>query len=283
MRTSPTLSRIAAVAGLLLAWACAADGGGSKEAGDLTADRSLVDLSERAGFIFEGTVQEVAASNVGSLPAGPGLAVVVVDRILERSKGVGDFTGLPVTVQLSQPGSLFPGDRRVFFTNTWIFAENLAVREVGNTQAAVAAVDLALDAREDKRARERLGDAIHVVTGTVVAVDAPAWVTPPVPSEHSPDWRQATVRVRRWLGGEPTPARPEVSFLFATSLDVSWYTSPKFERGQTGVWLLRRSEIEGMAGEVLWVVDPDDFVEILPAELDTIRDLVDVRGRLAAR
>ena len=92
----------------------------------------------------------------------------------------------------------------------------------------------------DSRLKERLDNSWTVVTGKVVDVKRVDKLTTSI-SEHSPDWYYAEVKVKSVLKGMVfTSYRAEtLRVYFPASRDVAWASSPKFQKGQKGIWLLR--------------------------------------------
>jgi hypothetical protein len=107
---------------------------------------------------------------------------------------------------------------------------------------------------------QRLADADIVVSGRVTGVrDVPV---PKVGiTEHDPLWREATLAVSATHKGVRVPKRIRVRFPGST--DVAWATAPKLERGQKGVFLLKRD------GAVFTALHPADVQP--PDEVEAVR------------
>jgi len=217
-----------------------------------------------AKFVFQGTVKRVKASNVKAVTDTTRTAVVTVNRIISAAAELSGFVNQDVTVQLA-PGERVKADQAaVFYTNGWLFGENLAVRSEGHdlvkvadaktrAASAVAAAAAPRATAEDhvRQIRERVNDAPVVVSGRIVAVGLPAAAaalaaaagsrqSKPI-SEHDPLWHEAVVEVDDVHKG--SVGTKQVVLRFPSSTDVRWRRSPKFRVGQTGVFTLRPDQV----------------------------------------
>lgn len=244
---------------------------------------ALDDLVARAQLIFRGTVQRRAAATVLSLPVSERTAVVRVDEVFLAPERFGRLQGQLVTVQLDSAEDarveLEPGQPAVFFTVGWFYEQTVGVREVGRLTLEQAGSDIrrrisrALQDVKDGKMRERLAGAELVVVGKVASV-APASVEREgPPGEHDPLWWEATIAVESVEKGALEDA--VVRVYFPSSTDVAWYRAPKFIAGQEGIWILRRTEIRGLAVEGYTALDP---LDVRPkSELRRIRALLQAR------
>ena len=219
-------------------------GASAQEPKDVPSARD--ELLRRSSFVFAGTVREVRASTVKLVPAGDNTAVVRVDRIVKGADTVGEFTGEDVTVVLQEPRSVGPGGRFTFFTNPKVSSRTLAVDEVGHLPVASGreAADLKERSAEVDRQAEakklegHLAQADMIVVGRVIATKP---VAPeegsPVPSEHDPEWWEATIRVQGVEKGE-APATGVQTIYYPHSRDIRWFAVPKLDQVQDGIFLL---------------------------------------------
>lgn len=74
-----------------------------------------------------------------------------------------------------------------------------------------------------------------IVTGEIVALEK--WSGARTESEHDPMLTWATLKAEENLKGQ---GEPQLRILFAASMDVQWYKSPKPTVGEKGVFLLRK-------------------------------------------
>lgn len=222
----------------------------------------VLDLVRVSNIIFRGTVQSVNASTLPLVPAGNATVTVRVDEVLTAPQVVSDFIGREITVKLSTPGSAAIGLQSVFFTQGWIAGKGIGVIEVGridnvqdtaSLRAQIAAARLAI---ADEDLGIYLSTAEIVVVGRVSEVrDAANQVQPG--SEHDPLPREAVVQIESIVKGQPGGS--SVVFQFASSNDVAWFDAPKFAPDQSGIFILRRSQIRQSQGPVLAALDPRDF------------------------
>jgi hypothetical protein len=232
-------------------------------------------LIGQARFIFQGTVQKLHSSNVATLPASERTIVVRVDTVLRAPRTLDNFAGRDVTVYLKSSLSPKPGQQAIFFTNGWLYGQNLAVREVAQQTLREADALKSRIRQFDAGAAQtellaRLRPATLVIEGRVRETSA---ATPPKPglhSEHAPDWWVAKVQV---LGVEKGQAAEQViSVYFPASTDEMWYRSPKFSPGQEGIFVLQMPSAEAYGFKGYTALHPLDFQPL--SERDPIRRLV---------
>lgn len=241
-------------------------------------------LTRKAKYIFRGKVQKLKASNLRALPATANTAVVLVEEVLYAPPTLNDFTNQAVTVQLVNPGSLKSGQEAVFYTNGWLYGETIAVIEVAHVagrsdsdtmRKEILAVHQRVD---DEKLLSRIDKAALVIAGTVKATrpldksDRKSEI-----SEHYPDWWQAVIEVQSVEKGQSSGR--EVTILYPNSLDEMWLLSPKFKRGDTGIWILQRDQSERgfpiFRVPGLTALDSIDFQPL--SALDRIRRLTKTR------
>lgn len=237
-------------------------------------------LMRQATFVFRGTVKRIGATATAEVDATPRTAVVSVDQIIRSPAQFAALTGQDVTLRLRAPESLREEQQAVFFANSWLFGEGVALQEVDHVPPdeadSLASRGAALTAQiAGERLQDRLGRADAVVAGRVSNVRplaAAASATGPAPrSEHDPDWQEAVIDVDTVLKGSVPSG--VVAVVFPASLDVYWHDAPKFHAGQEGVWSLHSQNVPQAAAEqfplVFTALDPMD---IQPRDaLDQIR------------
>lgn len=217
-------------------------------------------LIRSSQYIFEGTVEKLHASNVKLLPASDQTVLVRVNSMLRAPQGM-SFSGKDVTIYSQAASQFKPGERAVFFTNGWLYGENMAMRGVGQLPAGaveglktnIAEVD-AQTADEKLLVRLRLSDL--VVHGKVLATKV-ARQENHLRSEHETGWAVAEVQVIAVLKGQ-TGAKT-LPVYFPTSTDEFWYLSPKFSAGQEGVFILSSRVAKQYGLEGYTALEPLDF------------------------
>jgi hypothetical protein len=214
--------------------------------------------------------------------------VVRVDQVIQSPDLMRHLTGQEVTV-LGAGGKVKNGQQATFYTDGVMFGDSIVVNAVNIVEAKakpVAAAAATEAAAPDppsnlkaQRAEERFDAADLVVSGqvkTVHTVDQPATATaspnqPPTRiSEHEPVWQDAVIQVDEVHKGELPNG--EVVIRFPSSSDVLWHRAPKFEAGQSGVFMLHRNEPKAVskgiaaaavavagAAEPYTALDPADF------------------------
>lgn len=238
------------------------------------------EFTPQSEFIFVGTVQ---LTNSSTLMAGDvkNLAVVQIDKILRAPAIFQGRQKEQITVKMQSLKDAEVGQQRLFFTNGWLFAESLAVVEVGSSRLADSRADIAelrsqveqvvQDTRE-KALSERLARASVVVYGTVTAVAKDPNAVPMI-TEHDPDWWTATIAVEsvlKGLKGKIPKATLKISF--AHSMDVVWANAPKPKKGDLGIWILHEEFPGGLKAPHPAPFESEDFRP--RDDLDLIRRLV---------
>jgi len=248
---------------------------------------SIKELLSQASLAFTGTVQAAGESSVEGVTADERTVVVQVDDVLHGAAGVGLPTQSKVTVQLADDlPPLRVGDEATFFANGWLYGEDLAVTEVGRApveeaaaptgrlagiESPVSAVRAALAELADEEFVNHANEADAVVRAHVVALNRVPTEGPP--KEHDPDWWVATLAVDLVERGELPGGGDDgwtVPVLYANSLDVLWRDAPKPKAGQSGLWLLHRTEAELAEYAPFQLIHPDDLQPSM--NLDLLRE-----------
>jgi hypothetical protein len=234
-----------------------------------TTAQSIDKLVAQSQLIFRGTIVKLGASTVREVPVRGNMAIVRVDEVIESASAYRNLNGRNVTVALKDAKSARAGEKRTFFTASWLFGEGIAVREVGSltdgATTAPSASDTAAARRRiaDAELRVRLARAVQVVQGEVVSVRPATPGNPPPDSEHDPQWWLATIRVDQSLKGA---GGNEVVVAFPSSTDVVWARAPKFVVGQKALWILRHPDLPGVAlPQYLIALERDDVQPIQKA------------------
>lgn len=239
---------------------------------------NVLDLTQQSSFIFSGTVQKVNAANPSTIPASESTAIVRVDEILRNAGVVSDVQNKNITVQLYRPSSVKEGEQAIFFTNVAMYAASIVVKEINHisseSKLAKDQVGDALRQLPDNELRARLDQADLVVTGrvsSVSVVDPQAERLPP--SEHDPDWWQASVQVQSVEKGQTSGK--SIAVYFPHSSDIRWFASPKFKVGQQGLFILRQTRDEKLKVSGFTALHPLDFQRV--EQRQRIRALIQKR------
>ena len=192
----------------------------------------LEELAATSSFVFSGRVEDVAASNVPVVEATERTVLVRIALGLRVDPALGDVRGRLVTVATRTPDELQPGTEAVFFADSWVQGDQLAVRERAHVPAARADDVAAAVARlPDRHLKERLSDARAVVHAAVSSTS----MVPGLPLERrSPRWAEATYEVVATLKGDASGLR----LFFPTTESHHWFEAPSFTAGQRCVVLL---------------------------------------------
>lgn len=213
---------------------------------------------DSAKFVFKGTVQRTKAANLKAITDKNRTIVARVNEVVRAPETLAGFVGQDITVQLAKSERVTKGQQAVFFTNDWIFGENLAVQSVGHervravTAAAAFAKADPVTAAAHQEIKECASDAQLVIRGKVIAVgeaEPPAVASRhtqfPRISEHDAFWTEAVVEVQKVHKGKVKKKRVVVRF--PLSDDVRWSYSPKFQVGQEGIFMLDADKVSKVA------------------------------------
>ena len=227
-----------------------------------------------AGLIFSGTVVERGKSTVPEVPDSPDLVVVHVDRGLRVDRVHGDLSGRLITVAPLSSEHLEPGDKAVFFTNSWIHGQGIAVREVAHVNVEEEGrVARAVSELPRMHLLDRLQAAELVVDAEVVDVKKLGRLTL---IRDDALWSSAELQVLKSLRG---PQPTEVMVCFPTSDHPMWASAPRFRRRQRGVFILHKPDRNNISQAAL---PADAFVALDPADYQPHGQLEPVQKLLAA-
>ncbi len=245
---------------------------------------SVQDLTDRSSFVFEGAVRRIGAVTTAGLQPTRDIAVVQVRKILKGPAVLSGFTGREITVQLHEHETVREGLRALFFANGLLFGDGLAVREVGRVDSGgpqlEKQVEDAMRRASDEALLDRLVRAELVVSGLATETrryESESAARLPI-SEHDPEWWECVIQVESVEKGKVKTAEKgkqaprEVVTLFANSVDIAWYGSPKFPTGTKGIWLMQRIELRGKPVPGLVTVHALDFQPL--SEMERIRALL---------
>jgi hypothetical protein len=180
---------------------------------------------------FVGVVQSLGQSPEPGVQTDEHTALVLVEHPLEAPEQVDIATGTTVVVQLLPDAPVLePGHRATFVTEPVVYGSMLVVRELTRGDAKAAE-----DEEEAVLAHARAADA--VVRGVVRALVA----GPGNPrDEHDPQYWVATIDVDVVAVGDLEEG--EIAVLYANSLDRRWREWPKPKAGESGMWILHRTD-----------------------------------------
>jgi len=244
--------------------------------------------------VFQGTVKNVRATTLKSVPATARTIVARVDRVLQSPETLSGYAGHDVTVQLGPGERVRSGQTLVFHTTGWIFADSLAVQSLGHEEATTSKVAAAAVRPEDPvgtlHARDAMTQASRadlIVTGRVSSVRVPpaevqarAMATGGTTeriSEHAPMWQEAVINVDETHKGRER--RKQVVVRFPSSTDVRWYHAPKFHAGQEGVFLLHKQQIPATRAKAasLPSLKAEQYTALHPGDFQPLDQLPQIR------
>jgi hypothetical protein len=235
---------------------------------------SLKDMLARSSMAFVGTVQSLGQSPEPHVAADDRTALVQVNQPLHAPDQVDLSPGSSVLVQLSPDRpALGPGDRATFFVDPLVYGNTLVVAEVARSEASdpmtlgafgrgepgISPVAAAVAELAQDRVLEHARSADAVIRGSVVGLRA-LESTPH--REHDPHWWIATLDVDLVAHGDVPGVGEqggEVEVLYANSLDRRWRSWPKPKAGQSGMWILHRTDGEVASLAPFELMHPEDL------------------------
>jgi hypothetical protein len=240
-----------------------------------TGAGDLGQIIRNARIIFVGTVERPGASNVSLVPSSGKTALVRVREVLDAPATMGDLRGKVLTVLLVKEGSAQAGQEAIFFTNGWMYGENVAVREVAeipgsDREALRSAITSERQKVRDEELAGRLRSATLVIAGQVRSVKPLAKTERGTRGEHDPEWWQAEIAVASAIKGR-APGKTVTAF-FPASLDERWLLTPKLQEGQSAVFLLQPYQGKDLPAGALVILHP---LDVQPEQqIDRIRRLL---------
>ncbi len=230
-------------------------------------------LADEAGFVFKGSiVHRGRAEDEPGAKTPPAAVTVEVEEVLRGTDVMRSLVGAEVTV-IGMSGA--EGETHVFFTDVVSVGVEVVVREIEHREAStetVRAVAEGTRIASERPLAERVTGADMIVTGRVTGVTLVASDDPI--SEHDPKWSIARVAIDSVLKGRGS--RRTVEVVFASSLDIAWYQSPKLHEGTSGVFILRRRDETEVPDEVpASVYQATHPLDFLPRDrLDDVQRLI---------
>jgi hypothetical protein len=240
-----------------------------------SAGPPLDELVRSSHLIFVGTILERGTSTVPIVAPREDLATVRIDRALRASPVLGDLRGKTITVVTLAPESLAVGQSAVFFTNSWIHGQGIAVHEVAHWDSEEEGrVAAAIGEMPSRHLMERLQSAELVVVAEVAQVRK-------VQSEgygrKAFAWLAADIEIERTLRG---PHR-DTAIVYFPSTNKGWSrNAPRFTEHQRGIFLLRPKS--SIAASGLASLAAEGFVAVDPADFQPESRLSEVEGLVAA-
>jgi hypothetical protein len=252
---------------------------------------SRMEMMKRSSLIFVGTVVKKGAVSFSGVQSSKNTAILKVDRILEKPKGLAVSNGQHVTIQLKDPTALQEGAQATFYTEGWVLGSGIAVKEIGHERAGNSSTALTPQQQESEMAqarkelqdaelRARIERADIVAIGRVTSVHAAAIAGPTRKfiTEHDPDWQEAVVRVDSALKG--ASVGQQIVVRFPGSEDVLYYGVPKFKEGQEGVFLLQKDKETGLPKPMISGGQVESFIVRAPADYLTKNEAGRVRAMM---
>jgi hypothetical protein len=210
-------------------------------------------LLEGSVFVFRGTVRKLNESTIGSELPSPELIVVHIDKILRSTEALAGFENMDVTVRLVETAKPKEGQEGLFYTVGERYGKGLLVRGQARFGEKDSLATLESHTKEairqgaDRLLTEHLANARTVIEGTVESVKSVR--TARGVSWEAPEWQVAVIKVDGVKKGNTS--EKSILVLFSNGDSKESVNSPKFRKGQRGVWLLHPAETLGLKTSVL--------------------------------
>lgn len=212
-------------------------------------------LMEGSSIVFLGTVRAKADKPfpTSSIPIAEKAGFVRIDAALEAPAVLGNLVGVEVIV-IWRDDEPKDGTKAIFLTNAASYGERLILREIGRVATKdLRTVEAAIEEHRQRPLRTRVAESEIIVLGVVDEVRPPE--NPPT-SFDDPRWATALIRAESTIKGRVSS--PSIGVLFASSMDVRWYASPKLHPGLRGVFLIRRGENKEAPRNAYTILGPLD-------------------------
>jgi hypothetical protein len=239
----------------------------------------LEELIKGSSFIFKGTIKKLNDATLPIITRRNNTIIVTVDDVLKVTNALKNLKGKDITVQLQEIKDEKIGQQLIFFTNGWLYGKSIAVKEVGTLPTKVEGKSIqeqvikGIEITKDKDLQKRIWYAELVVVGTVMQIKELEQDQKPRLTEHNPRWQQAIIEIESVEKGEYP--NKTVTILFPGSNDVMWDQSPKFKKGQKGIWIIHKDQLSKLGikeVEGLTALDPMDFYST--KKIDRIRRVI---------
>ena len=201
-----------------------------------------------AELVFRGKIIEMGGTTMAALVATDLTATVLVQEVYRAPEVLKLVTGKTITVVLNDRESLNAGDDIFFLTKGWLYGESIAVLELERAHAQATdeksfaqRLNNETQMSKNEAVAERIQNATLIIAGTVLKTRLLETKKPQPIGEHMPMWAEAVVRVTSTERGPP-PAE-DIVVIYPESRDVMWYRTPKFRKGDSGVWILKNEPI----------------------------------------
>ncbi|MFN8257807.1 MAG: hypothetical protein U0W24_19075 [Bacteroidales bacterium] len=198
-------------------------------------------------LIFKGTIlllntvttDEDDVSNSG---------VVLVTEVIDAPESFKNITGQQITVRFSDIKQVKAGEERMFFTEPYFIGETLGVIEKGSvlkgeklyeSKDILSYITAVRAKQDDEQLKRYMLESKLVITGRVVSVNEPEG-NQRMATEHDPEWKEAEIQIDECLKGKLEVK--SVKILFASGHDVMFYQSPKFTKGDEGIFIVRQTD-----------------------------------------
>jgi hypothetical protein len=246
----------------------------------MATNSQLDDLLERSTLVFVGTIKELQAATMATVPITENTAVVTVDEVLQAIPTLPDLTDTDITVQLRSAEELREGQQATFFTTGWLYGTSVAVQEVDHVEGRItmdridelaAPGRVATPQNQTARLQQRIAEADVIVVGTVSNISLPEQRPRGPITEHDPQLKVATIEVQTTEKGDVPQDNIEV--VYSASDDVRWHRTPTFQVGQSGIFLLNRQEIRALETEGYAALSPLDYYP--PEQIASVQRLME--------
>jgi hypothetical protein len=234
----------------------------------------IENLIQSSSLIFTGTVERQSSSNVPSLSPHEKLVTIHVIRGLRVSHILSDIEGKIITVACISPETLIPGQKAVFFTNSWIHGRGIAAREVSHLDINEEDVVASTIARiPELHLKDRLLKSKLVVNAHITRI-SPGEIKSI--ERNAAFWDKAELQIKKVLIGQ---SQEPILVYFPTVDRPPWTRAPRFKEKQEGIFILHKPSHNATLSEAaisihnFVALDPADFQ--LESELSKVEKIIE--------
>src|SRR5579862_4467264 len=250
-------------------------------------NKTIRDWTAHSSLIFEGKVIKTNSSLEPLEIHGPSSAVIEISHLIWSRPIFAGYTHQQITGVFSHSNDpdIRPEEPMTIFARSRIMGRTLTADVVGfemmeDGKGIRSEIENAIHDMQDDAINRRADSAVLVIIGKVNAI-LPFEGHPKFLSEHDPGWKIAEIGVQTLLKG--THKAKTIKILFASSIDIRWFKSPKLHEDELKVFLIheRRDQAGKIADtaaklekaipeNMLAVVDPLDVLPVDSAPKLTI-------------
>jgi len=248
--------------------------GSNKSISNIQTQKILLQ-DKNSDFIFQGKILNDDKINLPKSLRGKNIKLVQVEKVLLNYNEKENLKGIIVQVLIDGKEKYIKGTSYIFYTKTWLFGKKLTVvankiSPIKNVSSIFKKIELTKKNNQEKKLKNKFNKAEYIVVGQVKSVRNVNTKQAVLISEHSPNWKVATLEIQEVLKGKLSKKR--IDIFYSNSIDVHWYKSPKLNLGLQGIFILNRKEQFKKTKNNFTITESNEFFPI--SELKNIKKIL---------